>query len=118
MREPLPPGRLAAGGRTTATLGQGRRARPCETVRLTKAEAFDACQLLADADGCLVRAGYPEEATALAELFDLIESRLCEGEPGSGSRIGAIAGTGTGDAPVGRPSLAGQDVEGDSASGL
>ena len=117
MREPLPPGRLAAGGRTTATLGQGRRARPCETVRLTKAEAFDACQLLADADGCLVRAGYPEEATALAELFDLIESRLCEGEPGSGSRIGAT-GTGTGNGPDGRPSLAGHDVEGDSVSGL
>jgi hypothetical protein len=110
MRESAPPGRLAAGGRTTTTLGQGRRARPCETVRLTKAEAFDACQLLADADGCLVRAGYPEEANALAELFDLIESRLCEGE--TGSRAGAT------DSSVGRPSPAGQDVEGDSVSGL
>jgi hypothetical protein len=114
MHEPSPPHPGGAGRRTTAALGQGRRARPCETVRLTKAEAFDACQLLADADRCLVRAGYPAEATALVELFDLIESRLCEGEPGSSAKRGF--GSMTGDAPVGRGSLEGQDV--DSVSGL
>jgi hypothetical protein len=117
MREPLPPRPGGAGRRTTAAaFGQGRRARPCETVRLTKAEAFDACQLLADADRCLVRAGYPSEATALVELFDLIESRLCEGEPGSSAK--RASGSVTGEAPVSRGSLEGQDVERDSVSGL
>jgi hypothetical protein len=116
MREPLPPRPGGDGRRTAAAFGQGRRARPCETVRLTKAEAFDACQLLADADRCLVRAGYPREAAALVELFDLIESRLCEGEPGSSAK--RASGRVTGDAPVGRGSLEGQDVERDSVSGL
>jgi hypothetical protein len=116
MREPLPPRPGGAGRRTTAAFGQGRRARPCDTVRLTKAEAFDACQLLADADRCLVRAGYPAEATALVELFDLIESRLCETEPGSsGTRASGLM---TGETPVSRGSLEGQDVERDSVSGL
>lgn len=94
MREPAAPHLSAGGTRTTVAFGKGRRARPCEAVRLSKAEAFDACQLLADADRCLARAGHPAEAAALAELFDLIESRLCEREPG------------------------GQDADGDSASGL
>jgi hypothetical protein len=83
---------------------------------LTKAEAFDACQVLADADRCLVRAGCPTEATALVELFDLIESRLCEGEPGSSAK--RTSGTVAGDAPLGRGSFEGQDVERDSLSGL
>jgi hypothetical protein len=82
MRDPAVPHLTATGDSTAVPLGQGRRARPCEAVRLSKAEAFDACQLLADADRCLVRAGHPAEAAALAELFDLIESRLCEREPG------------------------------------
>ena len=116
MREPLPPRPGGDGRRTTAPFGQGRRARPCETVRLSKAEAFEACQVLADADRCLGRAGYPAEATALVELFDLIESRLCEGEPGSSAKRGS--GAVTGEAPVGRCALEGQDVERDSVSGL
>ncbi len=45
-------------------------------VRLTKGEVFAACQALADADRCLVRAGRVGEADALAELFELLESRL------------------------------------------
>ena len=48
---------------------------------LTKAEAFDACQVLADVDRCLVRAGCGREASALAELFELIEDRLCDTAP-------------------------------------
>jgi hypothetical protein len=55
-----------------------RHARLGDVVRLTKAEAFDACQVLADADRCLSRADRPTEAAALAHLFDLIESRLCD----------------------------------------
>ena len=50
-------------------------------VHLSKSEAFDACQALADADRCLVRAGHAGEAAALARLFEVLESRL--GAPAS-----------------------------------
>jgi hypothetical protein len=46
-------------------------------IRLTKAEAFAACQALADADRALQRAGHRLEASALAALFELLETRLC-----------------------------------------
>jgi hypothetical protein len=49
------------------------------TVRLTKQEAFDACQVLADADRFLVRAGRLAEASALGDLFELFEERLTSG---------------------------------------
>jgi hypothetical protein len=49
------------------------------TVRLTKQEAFDACQALADADRFLVRAGRLAEASALGDLFELFEERLTSG---------------------------------------
>jgi hypothetical protein len=49
------------------------------TVRLTKQEAFDACQALADADRFLVRAGRLAEAGALGHLFELFEERLTSG---------------------------------------
>ncbi len=49
------------------------------SVRLTKGEAFDACQVLADADRQLVRARCFEEADALASLFELLEARLAPG---------------------------------------
>ncbi len=45
-------------------------------VRLTKQEAFAACQALADADRALLQAGRSAEATALGDLFDLFEERL------------------------------------------
>jgi hypothetical protein len=47
-----------------------------QSVRLSKAEAFSACQVLADADRRLVRARCFAESEALAELFDLLEDRL------------------------------------------
>jgi hypothetical protein len=50
-------------------------------VRLTKREAFDACQALADADRFLVRAGRRAEADALGDLFELFEERLSAGGP-------------------------------------
>lgn len=49
------------------------------SVRLTKREAFDACQALADADRFLVRAGRTAEAAALGDLFELFEERLTSG---------------------------------------
>jgi hypothetical protein len=49
------------------------------SVQLTKREAFDACQALADADRFLVRAGRLTEAGALADLFELFEERLTSG---------------------------------------
>jgi hypothetical protein len=49
------------------------------SVRLTKREAFDACQALADADRFLVRAGRRAEAKALGDLFELFEERLTSG---------------------------------------
>jgi hypothetical protein len=46
------------------------------SIRLTKREAFDACQVLADADRFLLRAGRNVEASALGDLFELFEERL------------------------------------------
>ncbi len=48
-------------------------------VRLTKREAFDACQALANADRFLTRAGRKAEASALGDLFELFEERLSAG---------------------------------------
>jgi hypothetical protein len=48
----------------------------CARVHLTKGEAFDACQALADADRVLVAAGGTAEADALGDLFELLEDRL------------------------------------------
>jgi hypothetical protein len=77
MPEPAPPVVAPAAGQSAAVLGPRRNAHLCDFVRLTKVEAFDACQVLADADRCLVHAGRRSEAAALADLFELIESRLC-----------------------------------------
>jgi hypothetical protein len=56
-------------------------------VWLTKREAFDACQALADADRFLLRAGAYEVAGALGDLFELFEERLTpvRSHPGSSS---------------------------------
>ena len=51
-------------------------------MRLSKREVFSACQALADADRCLVRAGRLREAGALADLFQLLEARLVAGDLG------------------------------------
>ena len=56
--------------------GWDGRVRPAPAVRMTKSEVFAACQVLADADRCLLRAGHPIEARALGDLFDLFEERL------------------------------------------
>lgn len=45
-------------------------------VILSKEEAFQACQALADAGAVLVRAGRHESADSLGTLFELLEDRL------------------------------------------
>ncbi len=47
-----------------------------DTVVLSKGEVFGACQALADADRLLLRSGGKSEASALGDLFDLLEARL------------------------------------------
>jgi hypothetical protein len=47
-----------------------------ESVVLSKGEVFGACQALADADRLLVRNGGKSEASALGDLFELLEARL------------------------------------------
>ncbi len=53
-----------------------RRLRFVPVVCLSKEEVFAACQALADADRCLVRAGHHREARALGDLFERFESQL------------------------------------------
>jgi hypothetical protein len=48
-------------------------------VELTKQEVFEACQALADADRVLVAARCHDEASALGDLFQLLEQRLTSG---------------------------------------
>ncbi len=45
-------------------------------VILSKDEAFEACQALADASRVLVRSGGVDEADSLGSLFQLLEERL------------------------------------------
>jgi hypothetical protein len=47
-----------------------------DSVVLSKGEVFGACQALADADRLLVRRGGKSEASALGDLFELLEARL------------------------------------------
>ena len=62
---------------STATSGTPERAAPFSArVHLTKREAFDACQALADADRVLVAVDGMAEARALGDLFELLEDRL------------------------------------------
>ncbi len=82
----VPPGTslsLASGlpGARKADHQGARTPRPVSfspTVVLTKAEAFDACQVLADAGGRLLRVGCAEEAATLAGIFELLERRLTD----------------------------------------
>ena len=48
-------------------------------VVLSKQEAFEACQALADAGRVLVRSGGIAEADTLGTLFELLEERLVSG---------------------------------------
>jgi len=62
-------------------------------VHLTKREAFDACQALADADRVLVAVDGIAEARALGDLFELLEDRLTtQTTQGSGRRRRPVAG--------------------------
>ncbi|HEV3266437.1 MAG TPA: hypothetical protein VG014_13000 [Acidimicrobiales bacterium] len=58
------------------SIAAGDRIRFTPSISLTKAEAFGACQALADADRVLLRSGLISEAAALGDLFELLEQRL------------------------------------------
>lgn len=47
-----------------------------DSVVLSKGEVFGACQALADADRLLLKSGAKSEASALGDLFELLEARL------------------------------------------
>jgi hypothetical protein len=46
------------------------------SIVLTKREAFEACEICADVERALLRAGRAIEAAQIATLFELFESRL------------------------------------------
>jgi len=45
-------------------------------IVLTKREAFEACEAIADSERVLLRSGNASQAARLAALFELVESRL------------------------------------------
>ena len=49
------------------------------SVVLTKREAFAACEICADVERVLLRAGRATEAAQVATLFELLENRLIAG---------------------------------------
>ena len=46
------------------------------SIVLTKREAFEACEICADVERALLRAGRAVEAARISQLFELFESRL------------------------------------------
>lgn len=64
------------GGTACPVPATSDRIRFAPSVSLTKAEAFGACQALADADRILLKSGRISEAAALGDLFELLEQRL------------------------------------------
>jgi hypothetical protein len=57
----------------------GGQVRFALSIVLTKGEAFEACQVCADVERTLLRAGRAVEAARVATLFELFESRLILG---------------------------------------
>lgn len=71
----------ASAGSAGAAVGEAPPAGPNavrfqDSVVLSKMEVFGACQALADADRLLLKGGGKSEASALGDLFDLLEARL------------------------------------------
>jgi hypothetical protein len=58
---------------------KGEQVAFAQAVVLTKREAFEACEVCADAERALLRTGRAAEAGRLAALFELIEARLVSG---------------------------------------
>jgi hypothetical protein len=65
-----------AGGQGSPEPPSAEPVRFGESVVLSKGEVFGACQALADADRLLLRGGGKSEASALGDLFELLEARL------------------------------------------
>src|ERR1700686_1255956 len=71
-------------------------------VHLTKREAFDACQALADADRVLVAVDGMAEARALGDLFELLEDRLTTLSTRAPGGAESLRGSGRAQHDVGR----------------
>jgi hypothetical protein len=67
---------MSPAGRASAELPGAEPIRFEDSVVLSKGEVFGACQALADADRLLLRGGAKSEASALGDLFELLEARL------------------------------------------
>jgi len=61
------------------TATDGVQVRFTASVVLSKREAFEACEICAEAERALIRTGRGAEARRLADLFALIEARLLSG---------------------------------------
>ena len=55
---------------------EGEQVSFASAVVFTKREAFEACEVCAEAERALLRTGRAVEAGRLAALFELIEARL------------------------------------------
>jgi hypothetical protein len=62
-----------------STAIDGVRVRFTASVVLSKREAFEVCEICAEAERALIRTGRGAEAHRLAVLFELIEARLLSG---------------------------------------
>ena len=67
---------MDAGKPSSPELPEAEPVRFEDSVVLSKGEVFGACQALADADRLLLRSGGKSEASALGDLFELLEARL------------------------------------------
>jgi hypothetical protein len=67
---------MSPAGRASAERPGAEPVRFEDSVVLSKGEVFGACQALADADRLLLRGGAKSEASALGDLFELLEGRL------------------------------------------
>lgn len=72
------PDKITTGAHAMSRKPQGGRAavRFALAIVLTKREAFEACEVCADAERTLLRAGRVAEAARVAALFELFESRM------------------------------------------
>jgi len=68
-------------------------------IVLTKREAFEVCEAVADSERLLLRSGNVSQAARLAALFELVEGRLAVDGHLAGS---PVAATGDGGAPPDR----------------
>jgi hypothetical protein len=62
-------------------------ARFATAIVLTKREAFEMCEAIAESERVLLRSGHAPEAARLAAIFELVESRLVSDGPGDSRSV-------------------------------